>query len=174
MPDTERTLAALLTLLADNSIGAISEQDLRDVVVSAFGGYGSIYVKAGVTAQTVSGTPSKMTGFAANGVASSSVTPDHTDDSVTVDLDGVYDIDLLMGSFTGTNGSTITLDIRIDGVTSGLPTISRTFGTPATAGSAATGGQLSLTAGQVITVYVSSTDTSYTPQNAVLKVRRVG
>jgi len=36
MPDTQRTLAALQALLADNSTGQISPQDLRDFLLSAF------------------------------------------------------------------------------------------------------------------------------------------
>lgn len=37
MTDTVRTLSALQTLLADNTGGAISPQDLRDAVISAVG-----------------------------------------------------------------------------------------------------------------------------------------
>lgn len=36
MADTVRTLSALQTLLADNSSGAISPQDVRDFLVSVF------------------------------------------------------------------------------------------------------------------------------------------
>ena len=38
MPDTERSLAALQALLADQSTGAISPQDVRDLLVSAHPG----------------------------------------------------------------------------------------------------------------------------------------
>ena len=37
MTDTVRTLSALQTLLADNTSGAISPQDLRDAVISSVG-----------------------------------------------------------------------------------------------------------------------------------------
>lgn len=37
MPDTIRTLSALQTLLADNTAGDISAQDMRDVLVSVYG-----------------------------------------------------------------------------------------------------------------------------------------
>lgn len=37
MPDTVRTLSALQTLLANNTTGAISPQDLRDAVISGVG-----------------------------------------------------------------------------------------------------------------------------------------
>ena len=36
MVDTARTLAALQTLLADNTSGDISEQDIRDMLLSLF------------------------------------------------------------------------------------------------------------------------------------------
>ena len=40
--ETFRTRADLLTLFADNIAGDISEQDLRDFVVSILGGFGSL------------------------------------------------------------------------------------------------------------------------------------
>jgi hypothetical protein len=51
MSDTQRDLAALLALFADNTAGGISEQDARDFMVSAFGGYASAYVDAGSSSQ---------------------------------------------------------------------------------------------------------------------------
>jgi hypothetical protein len=172
MADTRRTLAAILALLADNTAGDISPQDLRDFVISAMGEYASIYVSGGVTAQTVSGTPAKMTGFAANGI-SAGATPDHTNDQITIGTAGDYQIDFQLGSFTGTNGSTVTLNIYVNGATSSIPPIVRALSNPAAAGSGVTGGQLTLAASDVVTVYVSSTSTSYTPASAVLKVARL-
>ena len=44
MTDTIRTLSALQTLLADNTTGAISPQDLRDAIISGLGYlYGTSY-----------------------------------------------------------------------------------------------------------------------------------
>ncbi len=42
MADTQRDVTEILALLADNIIGAISEQDLRDLVVSLTPGFGRI------------------------------------------------------------------------------------------------------------------------------------
>jgi hypothetical protein len=50
MADTQRTLAAILTLLADNTSGAISPQDLRDAVVSLRSGHGLLSVAAAAAA----------------------------------------------------------------------------------------------------------------------------
>lgn len=44
MADTVRTVSALKTLLADNTSGAISPQDLRDMLVSLVPGWGSYYI----------------------------------------------------------------------------------------------------------------------------------
>lgn len=59
MADTRRTLAALQTLLADNTSGAISPQDLRDMLltlVPPFGGE-SLESNAAVTTISVVSTP---------------------------------------------------------------------------------------------------------------------
>lgn len=53
MVDTPRTISALLTLLADNTLGAISEQDLRDLVVSFSPSVGGAYMEGNATATTV-------------------------------------------------------------------------------------------------------------------------
>ena len=44
MADTDRTIAALQTLLADNTSGAISAQDVRDMLVSLSVKYGDMYI----------------------------------------------------------------------------------------------------------------------------------
>ncbi len=41
MADVIRSVAALQTILADNNTGAISPQDVRDLLVSAIGGFGA-------------------------------------------------------------------------------------------------------------------------------------
>lgn len=46
MADTRRSLTALQALLADNNTGAISPQDVRDLLVSAAPPYGSIYLSS--------------------------------------------------------------------------------------------------------------------------------
>jgi len=55
MADTERSLATILALLADNGTGNISAQDLRDAVVSILPDYGNLYIStaAATTLTTV-------------------------------------------------------------------------------------------------------------------------
>jgi hypothetical protein len=119
MADTQRDLAALLALLADNTAGAISEQDLRDLLVSALGGFGSITVQDGAAALVIGTTPVKLDKFTANG-PSSSVVPDHTADSISTPVAGRY---LVTGSFSfsGTAARTVQLRLRkqvaeVDGI----------------------------------------------------------
>jgi len=51
MADTDRSVSALQTLLADNTSGDISPQDLRDMLVSLTPAFGGMYISA--TAPTV-------------------------------------------------------------------------------------------------------------------------
>jgi hypothetical protein len=46
MAETQRTLAALLALLADNTTGAISPEDVRDIVETLREGHGEMYVSS--------------------------------------------------------------------------------------------------------------------------------
>ena len=62
MADTERTLTALATLLADNTAGDISAQDVRDLLIS---------VGNGKTAQNSSGWKDNVASISSAGVPSS-------------------------------------------------------------------------------------------------------
>lgn len=53
MADTKRSLASLLALLADNTTGDISAQDMRDVVVSLGSDYGDMYMTPENSTETV-------------------------------------------------------------------------------------------------------------------------
>ncbi len=90
MADTPRTRAQLLTLLANNSTGEISPQDLRDVLVSLFGIYGSIKAVANTLTQTMAAaTPARMTNFTKNGLAVST-TPDYANNKIALPNGGTY------------------------------------------------------------------------------------
>jgi hypothetical protein len=172
MADTSKTLAQILALFANNTSGDISPQDLRDFVVSVMGGYGAIYTDSGSTAQTsISGTPAKVTGFAANGL-SNNATPDHTDDSVQVGIEGIY-LAFFQGSFTGTSGKTFKCEIYNAGVASGYHCQDQLSTTVEESMSCM--GILSLAADAKVTVYISSPDsgTSFTPSGMQLVVVRL-
>lgn len=66
MPDTLRDLAALQTLLADNTIGDISPQDVRDFLYSMKRPHGSIYITSSAeTSIALVSTPVKVAGTTA-------------------------------------------------------------------------------------------------------------
>jgi hypothetical protein len=91
MADTIRTRAALLSLLADNTSGDISPQDIRDFLVSVHGVYGEIYKPDGAFdgVNLNNSTWTLLDIFTANGQAVGT-TPDHANDKITVGSDGIY------------------------------------------------------------------------------------
>jgi hypothetical protein len=173
MADTQKTLAALITLFADNTSGDISPQDLRDFLVSVFGGYGSIYVNGGSTAQTgISGTPAKMTGFAVNGI-SSGTTPDHTSDNITIITAGDYLINASV-SFVGSSSDVFQVEIYNNTTGTGYA-FNRFISAGGDTGSASCNALITCAASDEISLYISSSTggTSFTPQEASLIVTRV-
>lgn len=72
MADTQRTIAALTALLADNGAGDISEQDLRDLFVTVVPNFGGVCT-TGPGANTTIGTPGTFvkSNWNATGVQSS-------------------------------------------------------------------------------------------------------
>ena len=68
MPDTSRTQSSILALLANNTSGDISPQDLRDLVVSIFPGWGNFYISsAAQTTISGAGTAVLMAGTTTGG-----------------------------------------------------------------------------------------------------------
>jgi hypothetical protein len=130
--------------------------------------YGTIYVSAGVAAEATTDTQAKLTAFAANGIALN-VTPDHTDDSLTILEDGQYMINF-SASYTHTAATSMLFSLRVDGV--GSFQIDGPI-----SGHVSLNGILELSAADVITVYVSNNtggDGNLTVTNAQLSVVRVG
>jgi hypothetical protein len=114
MADTARSLPELQSLLADNELGNISAQDLRDMLVSVLGCYGSISVTGGTTAQGSLGTtPVKLTPFDTDGDADN-MTPDSANDQIQVALAGKYLVNLEL-SYSGTASTTFVTGISING-----------------------------------------------------------
>ena len=61
MADTQRTVATLQALLADNASGDISAQDVRDFLATAAKSYGSMHISAPTqTAIIIGNTPVKV------------------------------------------------------------------------------------------------------------------
>lgn len=113
MVNTVRSLTALLALFADTDTEDIAPQDVRDFIVSAIGGYGSLSVFEGSTQQDNPDTGAKLTCWTTNGEASGA-TPSHSDDQITIDVDGTWDI-AFQASFSGTLNSTVKFRLRKNG-----------------------------------------------------------
>jgi hypothetical protein len=171
MADTRRTKAEILALFADNTSGNISPQDLRDFVVTVMGGYASLKTVDGVTAQTgITSTPVLLTTWDTNG-DSNGLTADHTTDSITIDVDGVYDVDCDV-SFSGSSNAIIQMHLRVNGVEE-EEGMHRKLSAGGDVGSAGFNGGLTLSAGDVLTVYVESNITaSITPVDAQFRVNQ--
>jgi len=154
MADTPRGLTALLALFADNTTGNISPQDYRDLIVSCLGVYGSLNCFEQAHAQDNPDTGAKITCFDVNG-DSHGTTPDHTDDSITIDVAGEFDI-YFQCSFSGTANSTVKFRLRIDGAEQ-LLGCTRKLGTGGDIGSASFfAPAVALSAAEVITVYMEA------------------
>lgn len=154
MADTIRTLTALLNLLADNTTGDISPQDIRDMLVTVHGVYGGIYVADGATPQTgIDTTPTKITGWT-NNTASAGTTPDQANNQIAVGTDGVYLIWASVG-FSGSNNTTFEGHLRINDVES-YAGFHRKLSASGDVGSASFVSLLILSADDVLSIYVES------------------
>lgn len=172
MADTERSTSTLLTdLFRDNVAQEISEQDLRDLIVSVLGGYGSVYVVDGATPQAVGATPSKLSQFAANGPALGA-TPAHASDEITVGVAGVY-----LVSFDATlsgDAETYTLRLYTNGSAEGSLACAAKLSS-SDVSHAGFAGVVSLSGSDVLSIYVEAGSTvNLTAVHACLSIKRIG
>lgn len=174
MADTPRSLSALQALLADNTSGDISPQDIRDFLVSSLGVYGSIYCVDAVTQQDNPDTGALLTCFTNNGNANGT-TPDHTNDNITIDVAGNYDI-YFQASFSGTSGSEFQFKLRKGGVEQNYG-CTRTLGTGGDSGSASfLAPAVSLIVNDIVTIWVEADGATddLTVKDAQFSVKMVG
>lgn len=175
MADTIRSRAALLALLADNTTGDISPQDMRDVLVSIHGVYGEIRVEAGAAAQgSISTTPAKITGWNTTGLAAGT-TPDHaTDNDISVLSDGIYRVTFSLSISAPTASTKFSFEVYKNGSATGIVAELTTNATPdefIVAG----GGLISCSANDNIELYVyaDAGSKSITPTEGQLVVHRI-
>lgn len=174
MSDTQRTTAALQALLADNVTGAITPQQLRDMLVSCFGGYGWMYVENGAVAQTVNIAPSQLTAFAANGI-SNGPTPDQANDQIAIAVAGDY---WASGEFalSGAAGRTIQFQLRKNGIAVAGSRSRAKFDSAGDLFEVSFSGLVTCASGDLLSVWVAADvdGTSITVVDATLSVRRLG
>jgi hypothetical protein len=168
MADTERDLTALLALYADNTEEAISPQDLRDGIVSLFGGFADLAVVDNSTSQGSldNVTPVKLVAFNTNGEFAGA-TPDHVNDQITVGVAGKYKAELCF-SFDGTANTTYIFQPAVNGTP--MPAkATRKIGSGNDVGLAACFTILDLAASDVVSVVVSIAES---PGAQVVTVRQ--
>lgn len=177
MAEVFRSKDELLTMFADNNTRDISEQDLRDMVISVLGGFGSIIVRDGSTAQATTSTPAKLVNWLSDGL-NSDITSAFADGEITIATDGIH---LVMADicFSGSANDMFYLATYIDSgsgyVSSGAH---RLVSSPSSAGdivSSSMHGYKNLTAGTKICLYVWSTTggTSFTIKEGIFSVKKV-
>lgn len=175
MADTVRSRAAILALLADNTTGDISPQDIRDMFITAHGVYGEIRVEAGVTAQSsIDTTPAKVTGWNTNGL-SSGTTPDHaTDNDISVLSDGIYHVSWSLSCDSPTASTTFEFEIFKNGAAQGHVSKITTNVTPDNF-CISGGGLISCSANDNLQLYVSANAGSkaITPTEGVFRCHRI-
>jgi hypothetical protein len=126
-------------------------------LVASFLEYGGLYTDDGIVTQSgITTTPEKLTLFANNGESSANVTPDHTNDQITLADAGKYLLFCQL-AFSGTANATFKMHARLDGVQQNEAGSRRKLGGSGDVGSMSFLGILSVTAGQVLTVFVQTT-----------------
>jgi hypothetical protein len=168
---TIRTNAALQTLFADNITGAISPQDLRDFLDSIMGVYGSIVFEGNAVVQAIiAATPEQLTEWTGNGL-SNGTTPAYASDQITIDNTGIYQV-AFQASFQGVSTKIQEFELRIDGVVTGVKC--RRYTSATDVGSCSFTSQISLTAAEVLSVWVEGTGNgNVTIEEAQLTVVRI-
>ena len=158
MADTERDLAAVQALLADNTTGLIAPQDHRDAYVSVKkGGYGGILIDEGSTSQTAIGsTPLVVTGWTGNMAASNRATADEANNVITVDATGIWWPSMGGDINAGSTSVIFVFEIFVNAVATGFRCERKTAATSTNERPIAiAGGPFAVTAGQDIDLRVS-------------------
>lgn len=171
MAETERTFAELQVLLADQSAKAISPQDLRDAVVTALGGYASLYVDGGVAAQALTAVMAKVDAWAGVGPQRGD-SASHADNEVTCAVGGDRLV-VFCAQLTAGVSTTVDFELRLNGVkVTGATTRCAAGSSPVACSFASV---VTVGAGQKLSVYAACTpDASVTLRNAQLVEKRAG
>lgn len=176
MADTVRTLASLLSLLADNTTGAISAQDLRDAIVSIMGVYGGLYIDDGTTGTAV-GTSYVTLDWADGGnFGENNADADYTNDKVTIGTggDGVYLV-IFKCSATGTASATFKLRLSVNGTEDAKLCCEVLYDASGSLQQMGFCGLVTLAAADIVTIEVIADGASktFTPKQAQLVLRRI-
>ena len=175
MADTPKSVADLQTLLANNTSGAISPQDVRDFLVSALGIYGdiSVFNNGTETQNNIGTTPVQLVGFDTDG-NSNGCTPAQASNQITVGVAGDYRVSFHC-TFFGDAGI-YKFRLRKGGVEQSYG-CGRKIGSSGDVGSTSfEAPAITLAASDVLTIYVESDAASgdaITMQDSAFSVRMV-
>ena len=159
MSDTIRSRTDLVALLANNTTGDISPQDLRDFLVTALGGYGGVYTTASSTSPVacVANTERTLPTFD-NAMPVSGVVTDTVNGTLTVPIAGDYLSNLSLNLSCDVNNT----DIEIKGAINGVATpfiVSRSFPTANSGGSVSLLGLVAHAANDVLSIRIETNKT---------------
>lgn len=167
MPNTVRPLADILSLLADNTSGAISPQDLRDAIVSVFGNYSQL-TGSGIVSGALSFKVYDM--WTGSGPTSGCITPDHaTTRRLTIDQDGVYDVSCF---FVGSQATSRTMYMRV--TKNGALIGTMTEGATGTQLEASVRSFVTLSAGDYLQLEVANSGAVFQTTSAQLRAVKIG
>jgi len=117
MADTIRTRASLETLLADNTTGAISPQDLRDLLATINGAHGVLYASApGTTPSLTAGVPVMLPGTTTLGDASNVTMPSNMRLQVNPGISMSYHVHAVISLSSSVNGVFVNYYLYKNGV----------------------------------------------------------
>lgn len=180
MADTIRTISTLLTSLFQDgqAAGAITPQDMRDLIVSLSGINGGMRVvnNSGGTAQVIGTSYSKVNQWTEK--LETNVTVDiATNERITIDYAGTYLICLGL-SFSGTGSTEFEIEVQDNGggtLLGGLE-INRKLGSAGDVGSASVQDVVTLSASDYLELYVKADGASkdFLIFNGTLMVTRIG
>lgn len=174
MADTARSISAIKTLLADNSTGAISAQDIRDTVETLQINYGELYTSSGA-ATTIAATDT-FYDVAGTWTLGQARNFDESAGNGQLTYTGTPDIEVIVfgvASLTSAgNNDVVHIRLAVDGSAVTSSDSTQKLATGADVGTLTSIGITSLSTGEAITMQVrneTATD-NLTAQNAHLIV----
>lgn len=183
MANTERTTAQINSLLADNTSGDVSPQDLRDAIASIFGGYGGLLLSLSgspVIKSDVAQTPLIITEYdhveaQSSDVNSSGVVVSAAAGTITIGQSGIYMIHFSV-SFSLSSPNTLASFRLYTNSVVGDVGVDRFIGGASQSASANFVAMLTLTAGDILDIraFIDSGTASITFTNVGFLLHRVG
>jgi hypothetical protein len=175
MADTVRTLAELLTLLADNTTGAISEQDMRDVVVSLSPAHGGMYISSAVETSIAASSTDGSNAVKALGTTTAFASLNDMDMPANNRLrytgaaNRLFTVQVAISTIAAANSKVFGWYIAKNGTVIAESLISRKQGTGADVGALALHWQLELAQNDYIEVFLEDrTDTTNAPMSQMV------